>query len=73
MTPARMRARLLLWASHYPVLSQRGRFRAAGLRYPGDLRNLSHVAKRIARFDGPVLVLHGHERGNRVAHRRSPS
>jgi len=52
--------RLLLWASHYPVLSQQQKFRAAGLRYPGDLRNLSHVAERAGRFDGPVLVLHGH-------------
>jgi predicted phosphodiesterase len=58
--PAGIQARLLLWASHYPVLSQRGRFRAASLRYPGDLRNLSHVAARITRFEGPVLVLHGH-------------
>jgi predicted phosphodiesterase len=54
------RGRLLLWASHYPVLSQQDRFRAAGLRYPGDLRNLSHVADQVGRFDGPVLVLHGH-------------
>ena len=53
-------ARLLLWASHYPVLSQQDRFRAAGLRYPSDLRNLGHVAERVGRFDGPVLVLHGH-------------
>jgi Calcineurin-like phosphoesterase len=66
--PAGMRARLLLWASHYPVLSQRGRFRAAGLRYPGDLRNLSHVARCIARFDGPVLVLYGHLHATAVKH-----
>jgi len=58
--PAGRGGRLLLWASHYPVLSQEDRFRAAGLRYPGDLRNLSHVAERVGRFDGPVLVLHGH-------------
>jgi Calcineurin-like phosphoesterase superfamily domain len=58
--PADRRGRLLLWASHYPVLSQEDRFRGAGLRYPGDLRNLSHVAERVGRFDGPVLVLHGH-------------
>ena len=58
--PAGRRGRLLLWASHYPVLSQEDRFRGAGLRYPGDLRNLSHVAERVGRFDGPVLVLHGH-------------
>jgi hypothetical protein len=58
--PAGAGGRLLLWATHYPVLSQEERFRAAGLRYPGDLRNLSHVAERVGRFDGPVLVLHGH-------------
>lgn len=58
--PGGTRARLLLWASHYPVLSLRERFRAARLRYPGDLCNLSHVAGRVARFNGPVLVLHGH-------------
>ncbi len=58
--PGGTRARLLLWASHYPVLSLQERFGAARLRYPGDLRNLSHVAGRVARFNGPVLVLHGH-------------
>lgn len=58
--PAGARGRLLLWASHYPVLSQQDRFRAAGLRYSGDLLNLSQVAERAGRFDGPVLVLHGH-------------
>lgn len=58
--PAGTRARLLLWASHYPVLSRQDRFHAARLRYPGDLRNLSYVAGCIGRFKGPVLVLHGH-------------
>lgn len=66
--PAGSRASLLLWASHYPVLSQQGRFRAAGLRYPGDLRNLSYVAGRIARFHGPVLILHGHLHAAAVKH-----
>jgi Icc-related predicted phosphoesterase len=66
--PAGSQARLLLWASHYPVLSQQDRFRAAGLRYPGDLSNLSHVAERVRRFDGPVLVLHGHLHAAAVGH-----
>lgn len=66
--PAGSRASLLLWASHYPVLSQQGRFRAAGLRYPRDLRNLSYVAGRIARFHGPVLILHGHLHAAAVKH-----
>jgi hypothetical protein len=66
--PAGLGASLLVWASHYPVLSQRGRFRAAGLRYPGDLRNLSYVAGRIARFHGPILILHGHLHAAAVKH-----
>jgi hypothetical protein len=66
--PAGIRARLLLYASHYPVISQHGRLRVAGLRYPGDLRNLSHVAERVARFEGPVLVLHGHLHAVAVKH-----
>jgi Icc-related predicted phosphoesterase len=65
--PAGSQARLLVWASHYPVISQQDRFQAAGLRYPGDLRNLSHVAERVGRFDGPVLVLHGHLHASAVA------
>jgi 3',5'-cyclic AMP phosphodiesterase CpdA len=52
--------RLLLWASHYPVLSQRARLGSAGLRYPGDLVNLEQVTGCVARFRGPALVLHGH-------------
>jgi Calcineurin-like phosphoesterase len=65
--PASARGRLLLWASHYPLLSQQDRFRAAGLRYPGDLRNRGHVAERAGRFGGPVLVLHGHLHAPAVA------
>ncbi len=51
---------LLLWIGHYPLLSQAGRLRAAGLRYPGDLLNLAQVREAALRFPGPILVLHGH-------------
>ena len=58
LTP--VQARLLVWASHYPVLSQQDRLRAAGLRYPGDLLNLAEARAAAERFRGPILVLHGH-------------
>ena len=51
---------LLLWAGHYPLLSQQARLRAAGLRYPGDLLNLRHARQAAERFAGPIVVLHGH-------------
>jgi 3',5'-cyclic AMP phosphodiesterase CpdA len=57
---APVRSRLLLWASHYPVVSQQPRLRAGGLRYPGDLVNLDDVRQSMDRYHGPVLVLHGH-------------
>jgi len=51
---------LLLWAGHYPLLSQRARLRVAGLRYPGDLLNLRQARAATERFPGPIAVLHGH-------------
>ncbi|MGH3272069.1 MAG: metallophosphoesterase family protein [Trebonia sp.] len=51
---------LLLWAGHYPLLSQRARLRTAGLRYPGDLLNLHDARQAAERFTGPIVVLHGH-------------
>lgn len=51
---------LLLWAGHYPLLSQRARLRTAGLRYPGDLLNLQDARQAAERFTGPIVVLHGH-------------
>jgi Calcineurin-like phosphoesterase len=51
---------LLLWAGHYPLLSQRARLRTAGLRYPGDLVNLQDARQAAERFTGPIVVLHGH-------------
>ena len=51
---------LLLWAGHYPLLSQRARLRTAGLRYPGDLRNLHEARRAAERCTGPIVVLHGH-------------
>ena len=53
-------ARLLVWSSHYPLLSQRAKLHAAGLRYPGDLINLDDVQRATRHFSGPMLVLHGH-------------
>jgi hypothetical protein len=60
--------RLLVWASHYPVLSQESRLLAAGLRYPGDLLNLAEVRAAVGRFGGPALVLHGHLHAALVDH-----
>jgi hypothetical protein len=53
-------ARLLVWSTHYPLISQRARLQAAGLRYPGDLINLDDVQRATGQFSGPMLVLHGH-------------
>ena len=41
--PARFHSRLLLSATHYPLLSQHAYLRVAGLRYPGDLLNLDEA------------------------------
>jgi DNA repair exonuclease SbcCD nuclease subunit len=53
-------APFLVWAGHYPLVSQEANLLAAGLRYPGDLTNLGHARLAAERQDGPVLVLHGH-------------
>jgi 3',5'-cyclic AMP phosphodiesterase CpdA len=53
-------ARLLVWAGHYPLISQAEVLLAAGLRYPGDLTNLAAARRAASRQAGPVLVLHGH-------------
>ena len=57
---APLAAPLLVWAGHYPLLSQQARLRVAGLRYPGDLTNLAETRGAAERFDGPILALHGH-------------
>ena len=57
---AALDARLLIWASHYPLVSAQGRMQAADLRYPGDLVNLIEARAAAERFAGPILVLHGH-------------
>ena len=57
---APVQAQLLVWATHFPVLSQETRLLAEGLRYPGDLLNLADVQSSVSRFHGPALVLHGH-------------
>lgn len=51
---------LLVWATHYPVISRESRLVDAGLRYPGDLLNRADVETTVDAFHGPVLVLHGH-------------
>ena len=53
-------AQLLVWAGHYPLISQAEVLLAAGLRYPGDLTNLAAVRRAAERQAGPILVLHGH-------------
>ena len=53
-------ARLLVWACHYPLISQAEVLLAAGLRYPGDLTNLAAARRAAERQADPILVLHGH-------------
>ncbi len=53
-------SQILLWAGHYPLLSQEGTLLAAGLRYPGDLINLRQARGTAEQHAGPILVLHGH-------------
>jgi 3',5'-cyclic AMP phosphodiesterase CpdA len=58
--PGPATAGLLLWATHYPVLSRAAAVGDAGLRYPGDLLNLADVQGPLVARTAPVLVLHGH-------------
>jgi DNA repair exonuclease SbcCD nuclease subunit len=51
---------VLLWAGHYPLISQHATLLAAGLRYPGDLTNLQQARAAAERHAGPIVVLHGH-------------
>jgi 3',5'-cyclic AMP phosphodiesterase CpdA len=51
---------LLVWATHYPVLSRATVVAVAGLRYPGDLLNLGDVQAPLLARTAPTLVLHGH-------------
>lgn len=53
-------SRVLLWAGHYPLISQETALLDAGLRYPGDLTNLQQTRDTAERHPGPVIVLHGH-------------
>jgi 3',5'-cyclic AMP phosphodiesterase CpdA len=53
-------SQILLWAGHYPLLSQEETLLAAGLRYPGDLMNLRQARGAAEQHAGPILVLHGH-------------
>jgi 3',5'-cyclic AMP phosphodiesterase CpdA len=53
-------SQILLWAGHYPLISQEQALRGAGLRYPGDLRNLQQAREIAAQHTGAIIVLHGH-------------
>jgi hypothetical protein len=53
-------SQILLWAGHYPLIGQEATLLAAGLRYPGDLRNLQQTRDAAAQHSGPIVVLHGH-------------
>jgi Calcineurin-like phosphoesterase/Aldo/keto reductase family len=53
-------SQILLWAGHYPLISQQAALQAAGLRYPGDLRNLREARDAADQHAGPIVVLHGH-------------
>ena len=53
-------SQLLLWAGHYPLVSQQAALLAVGLRYPGDLQNLAESRAAASRHHGPIVVLHGH-------------
>ena len=53
-------AQLLVWAGHYPLISQADVLQSAGLRYPGDLTNLAVTRRAAERQAGPILMLHGH-------------
>ncbi len=53
-------APLLVWASHYPVLSGKPWLHRRGLRYPGDMVNRRVVQSLIGTRVAPTLVLHGH-------------
>jgi hypothetical protein len=51
---------LLLVASHYPVISEKPRLYARGLRYPGDLLDRRALQRAVAARAAPTVVLHGH-------------
>lgn len=57
---AAITSRVLLWAGHYPLISQEATLLSAGLRYPGDLINLQQARDAAERHSGPIVVLHGH-------------
>jgi 3',5'-cyclic AMP phosphodiesterase CpdA len=51
---------LVVYLSHYPLLSLAARAQAAGLQYPGDLTNLSLVRVPFCERAAPTIVVHGH-------------
>ncbi len=51
---------LVLWLTHYPMLSLVEATSAAGLRYAGDLENRAEVAEPIAARAAPTVAVHGH-------------
>lgn len=58
---------LVVWLTHYPMLSLKARMDSHGLQYPGDLDNLEQVAAPVLQRRGPTLVLHGHAHVRDVA------
>lgn len=53
-------APLLVWATHYPVLSAKPSLHQRRLRYPGDLVNRRALQRLVQTRTAPTLVLHGH-------------
>jgi predicted phosphodiesterase len=53
-------ARLLVVASHFPIVSEASRLASAGLPYPGDLVNRADLESQLADDRRPKVVLSGH-------------
>jgi DNA repair exonuclease SbcCD nuclease subunit len=58
--PQRWNDALVVWLTHFPMLSLADVAERAELRYPGDLGNLPAVAGPLVMRTAPTLVLHGH-------------
>lgn len=51
---------LLIWASHFPVLSLRAAVESGGWMYAGDMAGAGQARARLQRHAGPVVALTGH-------------
>lgn len=58
---------LMVWLTHFPMLSLATHTQHAGLKYPGDLANLPDVVTPLLQRSGPTVVLHGHTHVRAVA------